>query len=47
LVRAAKPKPKDLALLPVYSFKDYKPSPAIVYTRHEEETEDLLGALKG
>lgn len=33
------------ALLPIYSYKDYQPQPAIVYTRHEEEANDLIQCL--
>lgn len=33
--------------LPVYSYKDFTPQPTIVYTQHEEETNDLVDALKG
>jgi hypothetical protein len=33
--------------LPLYSYKDYtSPKPYIVYTRHEEETNDLVDSLK-
>ena len=34
------------AKLPVYSYKNYKPSPTVVYTQHEEEANDLIGGLK-
>lgn len=33
--------------LPLYSYKDYtKPKPALVYTKHEDETNDLINGLK-
>ncbi|PFH48933.1 hypothetical protein AMATHDRAFT_64292 [Amanita thiersii Skay4041] len=31
---------------PLYSFKDYIPKSTIVFSRHEEEANDLIGALK-
>lgn len=34
-------------VLPKYSYKDYKPSPARVYVRHIDEADDLVGALSG
>lgn len=33
--------------LPIYSYKDYTPAPAVVYTRHEEEANDIVAGLKG
>ncbi|KAI0633974.1 ribonuclease H-like domain-containing protein [Trametes polyzona] len=33
--------------LPLYSYKDYSPSPAVVYTQDEEEANDLVQCLKG
>jgi hypothetical protein len=33
--------------LPAYSYKAYKPAPTTVYTRHEEETNDLVQSLRG
>ncbi|TFY58764.1 hypothetical protein EVJ58_g6213 [Rhodofomes roseus] len=33
--------------LPLYSYKDYNPTPAVVYVRHEEEADDLVQALSG
>ncbi|OCH87160.1 ribonuclease H-like protein [Obba rivulosa] len=30
-----------------YSYKDFKPRPTIVYTRHEQEANDLVETLKG
>ncbi|PCH37561.1 hypothetical protein WOLCODRAFT_167591, partial [Wolfiporia cocos MD-104 SS10] len=33
--------------LPVYSYKDFSPVPAVVYTRHAEEADELVGALVG
>lgn len=32
--------------LPPYSYKDYEPKPCLVYTTHEEETNDLVDTLK-
>ena len=31
---------------PIYSYKHFKPLPTVVYTQHEEEANDLIGALK-
>ncbi|KIP05639.1 hypothetical protein PHLGIDRAFT_73964 [Phlebiopsis gigantea 11061_1 CR5-6] len=31
----------------VYSYKDYSPEPAVVYTRHEEEANELVACLRG
>ena len=31
---------------PIYSYKQYKPLPTVVYTQHEEEANDLIGGLK-
>ncbi|RPD70687.1 ribonuclease H-like protein [Lentinus tigrinus ALCF2SS1-7] len=39
--------PPEQEGLPLYSFKQYPPAPAVVYTRHEEEANDLVGCLKG
>ena len=33
--------------LPRYSYTSYTPTPSVVYTRHEEEADDLVGALRG
>lgn len=33
--------------LPLYSYKQYRPVPAVVYTQHEEEANDLVQSLKG
>ena len=33
-------------VLPIYTYRDYKPKPFIVYTRHEVETNDLIGGLR-
>lgn len=33
-------------VLPIYTYRDYKPKPSIVYTRHEEETNDLIDGLR-
>ncbi|KAI0800052.1 ribonuclease H-like domain-containing protein [Fomes fomentarius] len=35
------------APLPLYSYKQYRPVPAVVYTQHEEEANDLVQSLKG
>ncbi|KAF9447045.1 ribonuclease H-like protein [Macrolepiota fuliginosa MF-IS2] len=32
--------------LPIYSYKDYGPKPCVVYTRNEEEANDLVDSLK-
>ncbi|KAI0089578.1 ribonuclease H-like domain-containing protein [Irpex rosettiformis] len=32
---------------PLYSYKDYTPKPIIVYTRHEDEANDIVETLKG
>ncbi|KAI0768322.1 ribonuclease H-like domain-containing protein [Trametes elegans] len=39
--------PEAGALLPVYSYKDYSPTPAVVYTPDEGEANDLAQCLKG
>jgi hypothetical protein len=31
---------------PIYSYKRYTPLPTVVYTQHEEETNDLIAGLK-
>ena len=33
--------------LPLYSYKQYRPTPAVVYTQHEEEANDLVQGMKG
>ncbi|EPQ51973.1 ribonuclease H-like protein [Gloeophyllum trabeum ATCC 11539] len=33
--------------LPLYTYKDYSPKPCVVYTRNEEEADDLIQCLKG
>lgn len=33
--------------LPLYSYKDYTPSPAVVYIRHEDEANELVQSLSG
>ncbi|CCM05408.1 uncharacterized protein FIBRA_07625 [Fibroporia radiculosa] len=38
-------KSKD-AMLPLYSYKTYIPEPVVVYTRHEEEADELVQVLK-
>ena len=32
---------------PLYSYKDYTPSPAVVYIRHEDEANELVQSLSG
>ncbi|EJF59660.1 ribonuclease H-like protein [Dichomitus squalens LYAD-421 SS1] len=50
---AVKPRPKSQALSKaksshsLYSYKQYRPAPAVVYTQHEEEANDLVQTLKG
>ncbi len=44
---SAAPAPPEKETLPLYSYKQYPPIPAVVYTRHEEEANDLVGCLKG
>ncbi|KAI0752906.1 ribonuclease H-like domain-containing protein [Daedaleopsis nitida] len=39
--------PVALQTLSLYSYKQYRPAPAVVYTRHEEEANDLVHSLKG
>ncbi len=39
--------PHTPAFLPQYSYKDYSPVPAVVYTPDEEEANDLVQCLKG
>lgn len=39
--------PRLPAFLPQYSYKDYSPVPAVVYTPDEEEANDLVQCLKG
>ncbi|KAH9915205.1 ribonuclease H-like domain-containing protein [Fomitopsis serialis] len=34
-------------ILPLYSYKDYYPAPAVVYVRHEDEADELIQALSG
>lgn len=33
--------------LPLYSYRDYTPSPAVVYVRHEDEANELAQSLSG
>ncbi|KAI0922992.1 hypothetical protein AcW1_002508 [Taiwanofungus camphoratus] len=33
--------------LPLYSYKDYPPVPTVIYTRHEEEANELVQTLRG
>ena len=33
--------------LPVYSYKDYEAHPIVVYTKNEDEVNDLVGCLYG
>ncbi len=44
---APAPAPPEKETLPLYSYKQYPLIPAVVYTRHEEEANDLVGCLKG
>jgi hypothetical protein len=44
--KASSSKP-DASRLPIYSYKDYLPRPGTVYTRHEEEANDLVVTLRG
>lgn len=44
---SATPAPPEKEKLPLYSYKQYPPTPAVVYTRHEEEANDLVECLKG
>lgn len=37
----------NTVLLPVYSYKDYSPTPTTVYTQHEEEANEMVQALRG
>ena len=32
---------------PVYSYEDFSPAPISVYTRHEDEANELVETLKG
>ena len=41
------PASQETETLPLYSYKQYPPTPAVVYTRHEEEANDLVECLKG
>lgn len=38
---------KSSSSLPVYSYKDYEDAPFVVYTKNEEEANDLVGCLHG
>ncbi|KAF8625076.1 hypothetical protein AX15_005558 [Amanita polypyramis BW_CC] len=40
------PVPDANATHPLYSYKDYTPKSTVVYTRHEEEANDLVAALE-
>jgi hypothetical protein len=45
---AKKAKAKEMIPnLPTYSYKDYHSSPALVLTRNEDETNDLIPSLHG
>ncbi|KAI5120394.1 hypothetical protein M0805_000173 [Coniferiporia weirii] len=41
------PIPTPVVHLPLYSYKDFTPSPARVYVRHVDEADDLVEALSG
>ncbi|KAI0689752.1 ribonuclease H-like domain-containing protein [Cerioporus squamosus] len=41
------PAPSEKETLPLYSYKQFPPTPAVVYTRHEEEANELVQCLKG
>ena len=41
-----KQKPASASSFPFYSYKEYAPMPTVVYTRHEEETNELVSSLK-
>ena len=43
----AKAKGQSKSNLPSYSYKQYRPTPAVVYTQHEEEANDLVQGMKG
>ncbi|KAM5539759.1 hypothetical protein V8D89_006572 [Ganoderma adspersum] len=43
----AKAKGQSKSNLPLYSYKQYRPTPAVVYTQHEEEANDLVQGMKG
>ena len=36
----------EINQFPIYSYQRYNPLPTVVYTQHEEETNDLIAALK-
>ena len=50
-VETVKPKPKASSKAKsshsLYSYKQYRPEPAVVYIQHEEEANDLVQGLKG
>ena len=43
----AKAKGQSKSNLLLYSYKQYRPTPAVVYTQHEEEANDLVQGMKG
>ncbi|PIL29338.1 hypothetical protein GSI_09389 [Ganoderma sinense ZZ0214-1] len=43
----SKAQPPSKSNFPLYSYKQYRPTPAVVYTRHEEEANDLVQSMKG
>ncbi|KAI1790059.1 ribonuclease H-like protein [Ganoderma leucocontextum] len=45
--KAKAPPTKSKSNLPLYSYKQYRPTPAVVYTQHEEEANDLVQSMKG
>ncbi|KIL66138.1 hypothetical protein M378DRAFT_432809 [Amanita muscaria Koide BX008] len=40
------PKASEVSAGSSYSYKDYNPTPTVVYTRHEEEANELVASLK-
>ena len=46
--KATSSKPtSDASMLPVYSYKDYSLKATTVYTRHEDEANELVEMLRG
>ncbi|KAH8112253.1 hypothetical protein DFH11DRAFT_515747 [Phellopilus nigrolimitatus] len=41
------PERVQMSKLPLYSYKEFTPSPARVYVAHKDEADDLVGALSG
>ncbi|KAH9927542.1 ribonuclease H-like domain-containing protein [Amylocystis lapponica] len=40
-------KEKENVVHPLYSYKDFEPPPVVVYTKHEEEADELVQTLQG